>query len=165
MSSAPTPDRWPVRLWPGLLIVATVAVLWVVPPVVASRTMVHFISWFGGPLLGAVVAAGWWVFGARVRGPLRWVVPALVFVPVVALTATLFRGHEIFVVYALAAALVVWVGWLAVSVPLPAETRKVGLVASLAALWGLAAAVKIDTTDADLIPGQAALSKFNAALR
>lgn len=152
MSSAAAPDRWPVRLWPGLAIVAAVAVLWVVPPIVAGRTVIHFVSWFGGPLLGAVVAAGWWAFGARVRGPMRWLVPTLVFVPVIALTATLFRKQEIFVVYALAAALVVWVGWLTISVPLPAAPRKAGLIASLVALWGLAAALQIDTTDADLIP-------------
>ncbi|HEX4607301.1 MAG TPA: PQQ-binding-like beta-propeller repeat protein, partial [Urbifossiella sp.] len=155
-TSADTADapagRWPVRVWPGLVILAVCVLLWVVPPVVAGRTLIHFAAWFAAPLLGAVAAIIWWTFAARVRGTYRWLVPTLVLVPGIALAVTLHKGAEVVALYGLMAALVVWTGWLAVSVPLPAEVRQIGLVTGLAGLWVLAAMVRLEGTDADLIP-------------
>jgi outer membrane protein assembly factor BamB len=153
-TSADTPDgRWPVRIWPGLVILAVCVLLWVIPPKVAGRTMIHFVTWFAAPVLGTVAAVIWWTFASRVRGPLRWAVPALVLVPVVVLAVTLHKGNEMAVaVYGLAAALVVWVGWLAVSVPLPGEARRAGLLLGLTGLWVVAGMVKLHGTDADLVP-------------
>ncbi len=149
-----TPDgRWPVRVWPGLVILAVVALMWVVPPRVAGRTMFHFMAWFAAPILGTVAAVGWWTFAARVRGPFRWLVPALVFVPAVALALTLYKGDEMAVaIYGLMATLVVWIGWVAVSVPVPGEVRRTGLLVGIAGVWVLGAMLKLDGLDADMIP-------------
>src|SRR5438874_209962 len=70
--TADAPARWPVRVWPGLVILAGVVLLMVVPGRVVPRTMMHFIAVFAAPSLGAILAVGWWVFAARVRGRDRW---------------------------------------------------------------------------------------------
>ena len=152
-----TPDtpagRWPVRVWPGLVILAVVALMWVIPPRVAGRTMVHFMAWFMAPILGTVAAVVWWTFAARVRGTFRWLVPALVFLPAVALAVTVYRGDEMAVaIFGLMAVLVVWLGWVIVSVPLPGAVRRVGLVTGIAAVWVVGALLKLDGLDADMIP-------------
>ena len=56
--------RWHVRLWPALVILAAAGVLIVVPGQVLPRTMVHFISQFGGPALCGLAIALWWAAGA-----------------------------------------------------------------------------------------------------
>ncbi len=170
MSTADTPaGRWPVRVWPALVILAAVAACWVVPPLVAPRTMLHFMAWFAAPILGTVAAMIWWTFAARVRGSFRWVVPALVVVPAVALALTLHKGNEIVVaIFGLMAVLVVWVGWITLSIPFPAEVRKVGLVAGLVGVWGVGAAVAVDGMGGDMQPDfrwrwePSAEEKFNA---
>ena len=154
MSTADTPaGRWPVRVWPALVILAAVAAAWIVPPLVAPRTMFHFMAWFAAPILGTVAAMIWWTFAARVRGPFRWLVPALVIVPALALALTLHKGNEIVVaIFGLMAVLVVWVGWVTLSIPFPAEVRKVGLVAGLVAVWGVGSAVAVDGMGGDMQP-------------
>jgi len=154
MSTADTPaGRWPVRVWPALVILAAVAAAWIVPPLVAPRTMFHFMAWFAAPILGTVAAMIWWTFAARVRGPFRWLVPALVIVPALALALTLHKGNEIVVaIFGLMAVLVVWVGWVTLSIPFPAEVRKVGLVAGLVAVWSVGSAVAVDGMGGDMQP-------------
>ena len=156
MSTADTPDgRWPVRVWPGLVILAVGVLMWTIPPRVAPRTMVHFMTWFMAPILGTVAAIGWWTFASRVRGTFRWLVPTLVLVPAVVLALTVYRGEgkEMAVaIYGLAAALVIWVGWLAASVPLSGEVRRNGLLVGLGGLWVVAGMLKLEGTDADLVP-------------
>jgi len=148
------PARWPVRLWPGLLILAFVAVAWTVPAQVAPRTIINMVAWLAGPVLGAVAAVGWWALAARVHGRFRWAVPAFVFVPLVALAVTLHTGSNVLlvVIYGLVAALAVWIGWLAVSVPLPAGVRRTGLFVALTGLWVVVGLLKVDGTDANIVP-------------
>ncbi len=145
--------RGPDRVWFGLLILASIAAAWIVTPWLAPRSMANMIAFVAAPLLGAIAAVGWWVFAARVRGPFRWGVPVLVLVPLVALAVTLHKGNELLVVvYGLVAALAVWLGWLAVSAPLPTAIRRNGLLALLTGLWVVVGMLKVNGTDADIVP-------------
>ena len=153
LEAAPPPDRWPVRVWPGLLIVALVAAAMIVPGLLWPRTPAHFVSLFAAPLVGAVAAVGWWTFAARVRGPFRWLVPALLFVPAVVVGAVWYRGAEMAVaVYALPAVVTAWVLWLAVSWGAPGGVRRGGLVVAMLAVWAAVAMLRFDGADADLVP-------------
>ena len=152
-AAAPAGGRWPVRVWPGLLIVAAMPVVMFVPGFIAPRTMFHFFAWFLAPVVGTVAAVGWWTFGSRVRGPFRWLAPALLLIPPMALGATLYHGREMaLALYALPVVLTAWVLWVAATVPLPGAVRKVGLVAVILGGWALAGALRFDGADADLVP-------------
>jgi outer membrane protein assembly factor BamB len=72
----------------------------------------------------------------------------------ITISVTLHTGSEIllFIIYGLAAALVVWIGWLAASVPLPANVRQIGLFTALSGLWVVVGLLKVDGTDADIMP-------------
>ncbi|QEL16246.1 PQQ-binding-like beta-propeller repeat protein [Limnoglobus roseus] len=151
--STTTDDRWPVRVWFGLLILAAIAAAWTMTSWLAPRSLANMIAIVASPLLGAVAVVGWWVFAAGVRGSFRWAVPALVLVPLVTLAVTVHKGNELVVaIYGLIAALVVWIGWLAVSVPLPVAVRRGGLLVLLAGLWVVVGMVKVNGTDADVVP-------------
>jgi outer membrane protein assembly factor BamB len=149
-----TPNgRWPVRVWPGLVILGVLVLCWTIPPRVAGRTMVHFVAWFAAPVLGSVAAVAWWTFAARVRGTFRWLVPALVFVPAVGLAVTVHKGDEMAVaIFGLAAVLAAWVGWLAVSFAVPGEVRRAGLLIAISSVWVVAGLVRLDGLDADMWP-------------
>lgn len=153
----PPAGGWPNRVWPAVLIVLGVAALMTVPAYFFSRTMVHFGSFFAGPLLGAVAVVVWWTFGTGVRGRDRWLFPVLLFVPAVALSATLFRPKaptELppVVVYALPLATALWVLWLVVSRGMPDAGRRAGLVALFAAGWVTVSLLRVVGTDAHLVP-------------
>ncbi len=148
-------DRWPVRVWPGLLIVASVLFSWSVPGILASRTMFHFLSFVGGPVLGAILAVVWWTAFARVRGALKWAVPALFVLPAVALAVLEILDGRVPMaplVYGLPFVLLLWVGWLAVSFPLGRTIRQTGLLMAMAAGWVAFGVLRLDGTDADMMP-------------
>lgn len=150
-----TPDagRWPVRVWPGVLIVLAVAGLLVVPGLVVPKTMVHFVAFFGGPALGAVALVVWWTFAARVRGRDRWLYPVLLFVPAVLLAASAYRkSPEAVAAFALPAVMAGWVGWLVVTPRLDGLGRRVGLALVLIGAWGVIGLTRLDGLDGDLIP-------------
>ncbi|MBX9579582.1 MAG: PQQ-like beta-propeller repeat protein [Gemmataceae bacterium] len=144
--------RWPVRVWPGVLIVLAVAALVVVPPLVVPNTMLHFGGLFGGPALGALALVGWWTFAARVRGRDRWLYPVLFLVPAVVLAATVFRTAPIAIPFALGAVSAAWVVWLAATPGLAAPARRVGLAAVLLGGWAVIGLLRFDGADGDLIP-------------
>ena len=145
-------DRWPVRVWPAVVVVAVTAVVTVVPGLVAPRTMPHFAGYFGGPALGALALVGWWTFAARVRGRDRWLYPVLFLVPSVVVAATAFRKAPIALPLALGAVGLLWVGWLLVTPTLTATARRVGLALVLVGGWGVVALTRYDGADGDLVP-------------
>ena len=82
MSIGTAPDRWSVRVWPGIAIVALIAFLMIVPAYAVPRSMFHFLSFVSAPVLGAVLTIVWWLGFSRVRGPIKWGVLAAFFIPV-----------------------------------------------------------------------------------
>ena len=146
-------SRWPVRVWPGAVIVLLVAAAMTVPAQVVPRSMVHFYLLFLGPVLGSVAAVGWWAFAARVTGRDRWLFPVLFLVPGVVLGATIFQKKAMVVpIYGLPLELALWVGWLLLSVRMAKEPRRVGLILALLGGWLTAAQLRLDGTDVELVP-------------
>ncbi|MBX7103117.1 MAG: hypothetical protein K1X57_03500 [Gemmataceae bacterium] len=115
MSLNQTSESSAIRLWPGIGILSLVAIAMFVPRLVVPQTMVHFISMFAGPPLGLLLALIWWLFLAKVRGPMRWLVPAFVVLPAIGLALTLYKSTELAVViFAVPFVLAIWVGWLTI---------------------------------------------------
>ena len=143
----------PIRVWPGVVIVALVAVAMTVPAQVVPRSMVHFYSLFLGPVLGSLAAVGWWVFAARVTGRDRWLIPVLFLVPGVILGATVFVQKAMVVpIYGLPVELVLWVGWLVLSHWAAPHVRRGGLILVLALGWLTMAEAPPRRADVELVP-------------
>jgi outer membrane protein assembly factor BamB len=149
-------DRWPVRVWPGLIILVAIAGLMVVPGLLLPLTMVHFISVFAAPILGALVAVVWWTFGARVRGRERWLFPVLLLVPAVILAVTLFRSTPMAIpVYALPVVTAVWVVAFALTPTVPRGIRRTVAAGAMIAAWILVGMTRFVGTTGDLVPNLA----------
>lgn len=146
-------SRWPLRVWPGAVIVALVAVAMIVPAHAAPRSLLHFYSLFLGPVLGSVAAVVWWAYAARTTGRDRWLFPALFLLPGVVLGATIFRQKAMVVpIYVLPLELLLWVGWLLASFALTRAPRRSGLILVMAAGWVTVAQLRLDGTDVELVP-------------
>ncbi len=147
--------RWTVRVWPGVAIVALVAFLMVVPSLVAARTMLHFAAFFAAPLFGTILAVVWWTAFSRTRGGIKWAVLALFVLPLLALCVLELADKRMPVgpvIFGAPFVLLVWVAWLALSSPLPRRVRQYGTVASLAVSWVAVGLLRMDGTDADMLP-------------
>jgi len=147
--------RWSVRVWPGVAIVALVAFLMVVPSLVAARTMLHFAAFFAGPLFGTILAIVWWTAFSRTRGGIKWSLLMLFVLPLFGLCALEIAARRVPVgplIFGAPFVLLVWVFWLAVSVPLSRTARQFGTLACLAAAWVAVGLLRMDGTDADMLP-------------
>jgi hypothetical protein len=67
------------RLWPAWVLIIVAAALVAATPFLVPRTMLHFLSVIGGPVLATLGILLWWVVGSRANGLFRWW-PVLVFV-------------------------------------------------------------------------------------
>ncbi len=155
MSIDTAPDRWNVRVWPGIAIVALVAFLMIVPAIIVPRTMFHFMSFVTAPVLGVVLTIVWWVAFSRTRGPIKWGVLAAFLLPVVVLSALEVldqRAPMSPIVFGVPVVLCFWVLWLAVSFPLSRTVRQYGTVAWIAAAWFGFGMLRMDGTDAEMMP-------------
>jgi outer membrane protein assembly factor BamB len=152
-SAPPIPRAWRLRLWPGLVIVALINILAVVPGMLWPLSMVHFACLAVGLVLGPVAITLWWLLAARVRGWDRWLFPLLLFLPTILLGATLLR-HSLMclLLYPWPLAAVLWVLWLACTVKLPHAFRRRALIALLLAFWTLTALVRFDGISASGMP-------------
>src|SRR4051812_40016765 len=123
MSSMPTPvdtpraaplaaapsRRWPIRLWPAVVILLAMPVCMVVPARLAPNTKAHFFAFFLTPLVASIALTIWWTFASRARRWDRLLFPLLLFVPAVAVGATLYKGAPQFILlYALPFLCAVW---------------------------------------------------------
>jgi outer membrane protein assembly factor BamB len=143
----------PLRIWPGLLLLAAIPVVMFVPGLIVPRTMVHFICFFTAPMLGTLALFVWWAFASRTRGYDRWLFPLLILGPVVALNAVLFASTPMAVpVYLMPIVDGVWVVCAAAMARLSVDTRRVSLAAVLIGGWVVVALTRFDGADGDLIP-------------
>ncbi len=155
-NSSPTPSKtgkWPIRVWPALVILVGMVFLLFVPAKLAPRTMAHFFGMMGAPALATIAAIVWWVFASRVRQPLRTLVPAIVVLPAIGFMATLYAASPPMVIlFGLPIPLLAWFGWLLLTPGMSAYPRQVGLVAAVVLSWIGFGLVRVDGTDADLFP-------------
>ena len=152
MSDEPLPAR--IRLWPALLLTAVGAFCVFGLPLLFTRTIVHFMGMMGGPVLCAVGLLAWWAFGSRVRGTYRWL-PVVLFLAGAVGVPVLLHPPEVAplaVVYGVSSVALLWVLWLVLSTPLSMAERLPGVVATVVIGWAAFALVRIDGTDADMVP-------------
>lgn len=162
MSSVALPSgRWNVRLWPGLALVALVALALFVPVRVAPQSVFHFAGFVGGPILGTLLAILWWTTYARTSRPERVWVPLLFVLPSLAVAALDIAGGDIPpflpLVFGLPFVLALWVGWLVVTAPLDKSVRRTGLAVLMVAGWLIVGMLRMEGTDGDMMPDRLAL--------
>ncbi|MGE0759636.1 MAG: PQQ-binding-like beta-propeller repeat protein [Pirellulaceae bacterium] len=142
-------DRWRLRLWPAIVIVLIQVAMMKLPMAVGIESpMTIFMGMMFGPILGVLGLAGWWLFASRVTWGDRLLV--LGAWAIGAAGAWFFchptmnvRGMGLMMV-ALPAVSVMWVIWLFVSMEMPWNVRRWGLVVTLLGTWTYYSLVRID---------------------
>jgi len=142
----PTPQK-PLRLWPGVLIVA---LQWLVrfgiPAVLPEAQMAGVV----GELVGWLAIVVWWAFFSRAPRLERW---GAIVMMIVAMVATRPITHEsiqngmmglMFVMYAIPAVSLALVAWAVASRRLSAGPRRVAMVAAFLLACGVWALVRTD---------------------
>jgi len=143
------PRVWRLRLWPGLLLIALILILVIVPGRIWPLSLAHFVSLMAGLMLGPVLVLIWWIVAARARGWDRWLFPLFIVVPVILLGATLLRDSiQCLLLYPVPLAVMFWVLWLTVTRKLSRPVRRNGGLIILLAFWGLVACVRFEGTTA-----------------
>ena len=136
--------RQPLRLWPGVVIVALQWLGRFVVPIVVPEAMVYGVL---GGLVGGLAIVVWWVFFSRAPWSER-AGAILLMVVVMALTPSIL--HEsiatgnmgmMFPLYAIPVLSLAFVAWAAASRNLPDRTRFAALVATVVAACGVWALV------------------------
>ncbi len=149
-------EKWPVRLWPGLLILAFVAFGLFGAIRIAPQSGFHMFAFVVALAVGPILALAWWVTFARATRPERVWVPLLFVLPGVAVAALDVAGGVTFpmlpILVGLPFLLALWVGWLTISVPLPKSVRLIGLAVFMTAGWVAVGLVRMDGTDGDMLP-------------
>lgn len=143
-----------IRLWPALLLVAVGVFCVFALPALFTRTLLHFLGMTAGPLLCVLGLLVWWMVGSRVRGSYRWV-PVVLFLAGLVGVPVLLHPPEVIplaVVYGAPAVALLWVTWLVLSTPLSMSERLPGVVVAVVVGWAAFALVRIDGTDADMVP-------------
>jgi outer membrane protein assembly factor BamB len=146
------PAAPPMRLWPGVAIVALLWIASTLAKLFAPATMIHFYAMFMGPMVAAFFFALWWLFASR----LPWKDRGLVLgVCVAAAAAALAGAHPTLgsmpmIVFAFPAVLTVWAGWLLLTPFLRWPARRTGLVVALILTWGYFTLLRLDGIDGSM---------------
>ena len=142
-------QRKPLRLWPGVVIVALQWLLWLVVPVAAPGDAVLMLGVAGG-LLGGMAVFAWWAFLSRAPWPERW---GAIVLMIVALFATSSLLHEsiatgnmglMFSIYAIPVLSLAFVVWAVASRRLSDRLRRATMVATILVACGGWTLVKCD---------------------
>ncbi len=158
-NTEPKSSRWPVRWWPGLLLLLIALGLMFIPAQFPSlqRTMELFTMMMLAPMLALGGGAIWWLGFSRTN----WVDRLLL--PTVFLGGMVLAGAQEVVVdaaempmgtilYGILFAFAVLVLWLILSLVLNGGIRRVGAYLALIMAWGLFASVRIEQTDDNIVP-------------
>ncbi|MFO0937007.1 MAG: PQQ-binding-like beta-propeller repeat protein [Gemmataceae bacterium] len=146
------PDFKP-RIAPAFFILALIVIAAFVPRFIAPRTIVHFGGMVGGWVLSILATFIWWTFFSGIRGWMRWL-PPMLFLIVVGTAAAFYPNPMLAgsVFVCAVAANVCWLLGAIVSYRLgrPAMKKAVplALLVALAAVF----AIRIDGTDAEIVP-------------
>jgi outer membrane protein assembly factor BamB len=146
---------WPVRVWPGLVIVAVMLLMLFVPPFFIERTKLLFDLLLLAPVFGMAAGLLWWLRYSRaprfdrIGVTLLFLVPFLLFATELAVAGVRPMGP---LIYGVPAVLTLWVAWLILSRPLPWGIQRFGLYAVVLLGWLGFATLRVEQTDADLVP-------------
>jgi len=145
--------RRPLRLWPGVVIVALQWLARFGLPIVAPEAMMYGVL---GGMAGGLAIVVWWLFFSRAPWSERLGAVALM---IVALAATPWILHEsiatgamgmLFYLYAIPVLSLAFVGWAVASQRLSAGPRRVAMVAAILLACGAWALVRTGGFTADL---------------
>jgi len=150
------PDAEPkIRAWPAPLIAAATVGLFTIPGIVAPRTSLHFMGFGFGPAFGFLAALAWWIGFSRAGSPHRGLVPLIWLVPMIGLSLpTILAGSppmDVLIYGWPAMFTVLSVAILAASLLGRSTQLAVAYLVPLL-VWGAFATVRIDGTDAELMP-------------
>ncbi|MGL6072824.1 MAG: PQQ-binding-like beta-propeller repeat protein [Fimbriiglobus sp.] len=149
------PNSTPRRPWlliPILLPLLAVTVVYVAP-MLDHRSTGHFMGMFGGPVICAFLLMGWWAWAMRGEGLLRWLPLILVFGGAVIMATTFFQGDPKWApAFGIPFAGLLWCVWLVGSWSLEWATRRVGVVLAIVLAWCGFTLIRIDGTDAEIMP-------------
>jgi len=141
----------PLRLWPGVLIVALQWIFVIVPGWFAPATMFQFLSAMYAPLVATVLFAGWWLFASRASRLDRLLaLAACVAAGGVAMAAadkSITMLNLIF--HMIPAVLTGWIAWLVVSGRLRWPVQRAGLLVVFMLVFGYFALVRFEGTYGD----------------
>ena len=147
------PRAWRLRLWPGILLVALIVFLALVPGRLWPLSLAHFLSLMGGLVFGPIVVLLWWIIAARARGWDRWLFPLFIVLPALLLGTTLLRHSvQCLLLYPVPLAVMLWVVWLAATFTLPRTVRRNGGLILLLAFWGAVSLLRFEGTSATGLP-------------
>ncbi len=129
MTGDPTREQ-PLRLWPGLVIVALQGLAWLVVLLVGFTALPYGIL---GGVLGLLLVMVWWAFFSRAPRPERW---GAVLLMIVGLGATALLNHEsmrlrFFVIYPASILSLAFVVWAVASRRLAAGHRRAAMVGTI----------------------------------
>jgi outer membrane protein assembly factor BamB len=154
-ASTTDPNRWPVRWWPGLLLLVAVLAMLFVPPFFIERTSALFMLMMFAPVVAVVGGITWWLGLSRVEWADRLAVLGFFVVPLGLYSGELVAAGQAPMaplVYGVPFVLAAWVGWLIVSTPLGKTVRRVGTCVAVLLAWLAYGTVRVEQTDADLMP-------------
>ena len=142
LSDEPTRQK-PLRLWPGVVIVALQWLVWFVVLIVGLEAFVYGIM---GGVLGGLSVVVWWAFFSRAPRSERW---GAVVLMIVALVAIWYLNHESlgprwFVIYPVPVLSLAFVSWAVASRRLAAGPRRVAMVATILLACGVWTLVRSD---------------------
>lgn len=159
-TAVPTP-RKPLRLWPGVVIVALLLLLrWVLPAIAPEASILGLPTLFFGVMAGLFLSPAvvvWWLFFSRAPWPERL---GAVVLMIVALAGTRLILHDsiangmmgmLFFIYALPVLSLAFVAWAAATRGLADGPRRAAMAAAILLACGAWTLVRTDgiTGDAD----------------
>ncbi len=136
----------PLRLWPGLLIVACLWACLKVPALVIPGEIMQFYFVFFAPMILTVLFLVWWVFFSRARWSDRWMglVVATLFGVVAYFCFHPTVGFMGLIMTALPLVLTAWIGWLLISSFLSPSLRRAGFIVVILLAWAYPALLRMD---------------------
>jgi outer membrane protein assembly factor BamB len=152
---AEPPEPKPLRLLPGIIVVALQWLLWLVVPAVAPGMDTLALGIFGG-LLGGLAIVVWWAFFSRAPGLERWGATILM---ILGLVVTSLVQHESMAaaqlgltmfIYAVPILSLAFVIWAVISPRLAAVPRRVTMAATILIACGAWAFVRDEGMTSDI---------------
>ncbi len=148
-TSSPVPR--PLRLWPGLIVVAILLGMIFIPSWVAPGTYTAFMAMFYAPFVGAPLLLGWWIFFSRAPWLDRLLVPLVAIAVGVAMIYVSDKTMPFgLMLYGIPTICTVWVAWLVLSRGMNWSTRRIGLLSVLVLAWGYFGLIRLDGIEGNM---------------
>lgn len=157
-TTSPAPQLWrpPVRIWPGVVIVAALWLFFAILPRLELDNRLFLLLFQWGAIGLISLFLGWWMLFSRV--PWRDRIVCILLCLAGGCIIWPFRhpsiepryGALMYVVYAIPMVLAAWVGWLLLTPFLGWRPRRLGLILAIALAWVYPTLLRLDGTTSDI---------------